>query len=61
MTIQENNAIMQRQLLNVAAKCRQRYTDLIEFKKDSRKQQLAIENLTRAIHFENIAHNLLKV
>lgn len=60
MTIQENNAIMKRQLLNQAEKSRQRYVDL-SHAKDKHKQQLAVENLTRAIHFEQIAYNLLKV
>ena len=60
MSIQENNAIMKRQLLNQAKKSRQRYIDLSNAKEEH-KQRLAVENLTRAIHFENIAHNLLKV
>lgn len=60
MTIQENNASMKRQLLNQAKISRQRY-ETLSVSRDAHKQQLAIENLTRAIHFEAIAHNILKV
>jgi len=52
--------MMKRQLLNQAEKSRQRYINLSKAK-DEHKQRLAVENLTRAIHFEHIAHNLLKV
>lgn len=60
MTIQENNASMKRQLLNQAKISRQRY-ETLSVSRDAHKQRLAIENLTRAIHFEAIAHNILKV
>ena len=60
MSIQENNSLMKSQLLTQAQKCRQRYEQLSS-SNESFKRQLAIENLTRAVHFESIAHNLLKV
>tara|TARA_R100000388_G_scaffold47110_1_gene35583 strand:+ start:1292 stop:1477 length:186 start_codon:yes stop_codon:yes gene_type:complete len=59
MTIQENNRIMQVQLLNQAKKSREKYEVLSTRNATSFEQRLAIEHLTRAIHFENIARNML--
>lgn len=59
MTIQENNRIMQVQLLNQAKKSREKYEVLSTRNATAFEQRLAVEHLTRAIHFENIARNML--
>jgi hypothetical protein len=59
MTIQENNRVMRNQLLNQAQKSREMYEALTKHNATFFDKRLAVEHLTRAIHFENVARNLL--
>ena len=59
MTIQENNNQFRLQLLNQAGKSRDKYQRLSSKKMNEYESQIALEHITRAIHFENIAKDLL--
>ena len=61
MTIQENNSMMQRQLRQQANKSREQYERIYGSSPTAQQKKLAIEHLTRAIHFDEIANNLLIV
>jgi len=61
MTIQENNSMMQRQLRQQANKSREQYERISSSRPTAQQRKLAIEHLTRAIHFDEIANNLLIV
>ena len=61
MTIQENNHVMRKQLLAQAEKSRSAYIQLSSRPMSAFQSQLAIEHLTRADLFENIAYNLLQI
>ena len=57
--IKENNEQMQRHLVNQAHKSRMKYQSLSSKKMTMYEEQLALEHITRANHFENIAKKLL--
>lgn len=61
MTIQENNRLMKEQLLSQARKCRERYAELSLKRGNDLRQQMLTELITRAVIFEKVAHNLLRV
>ncbi len=50
---------MQRHLVNQAHKSRMKYQSLSSKKMTMYEEQLALEHITRANHFENIAKKLL--
>ena len=59
MTIQENNKNFQIQLIKQAEKSRIKYLTLSSRNMTHYEERLALEHITRAIHFENIAKDLL--
>jgi hypothetical protein len=59
MTIQENNKNFQIQLIKQAEKSRMKYLTLSSRNMTPYEEKIALEHITRAYHFENIAKNML--